>query len=409
VKPGLERITGLLDMLARPDESYPIVHVAGTNGKTSTSRMIMSLIGAHGLAAGLFISPHLDAVEHRYHLNGFPMTPAEFAVAVGEIAPIVDLYEERTGDLITYFELTAALAFAWFAERAADVGVVETGLGGRLDATNAATSAVAVVTTIGLEHTQYLGETIPQIAAEKLAILDEGAVLVTGDLVHEALEVAEARARHQGARWLRLEEEYRVLDLRRADDWWYFDLEGAFATYEGVSLRLRGRHQVNNFATAVAAVEGLFDRGLDEAGVREAAATATSPGRMEIVSQDPLILTDGAHNSDGMAALAAALREEFPATRWTAVLGVMSDKDVAAMLGHLGDAIGEAHTAAADSPRARGAEEMADLIRRHLDVPATPHPSVAAAVAAAMATGDPVLITGSIYVVAEARRALGVA
>jgi dihydrofolate synthase/folylpolyglutamate synthase len=234
-------------------------------------------------------------------------------------------------------------------------------------------------------------------------------VLVTGDLVPEALEVAEARARHQGARWLRLGEEYRVLDLDRADGWWSFDLEGAFATYEGISLRLRGRHQVTNFATAVAAVEGLFDRGLDEAGVREAAATATSPGRMELVSQAPLILTDGAHNPDGMAALAVALREEFPDTGWTAVLGAMIDKDVAAMLGHLDGTITEAHTAAADSARARGAEEMADLVRQHLDIPASPHASVAAAVAAAMATGDPVLITGSIYVVAEARRALGLA
>lgn len=396
-------------MLARPDEAYPIVHIAGSNGKTSTSRMIMTLIGAHGLAAGLFTSPHLDAVEHRYHLNGLPMTPAEFAVAVAEIAPIVDLYEERTGDLVTYFELTAALAFAWFAERAIDVGVVETGLGGRLDATNAATSAVAVVTTIGLEHTEYLGDTIPQIAGEKLAILDEGAVLVTGDLDPRALEVAEARVREQDARWLRLGEEYRIVDPRRVDGGWVFDLEGAFGPYEDVRLGLRGRHQVTNFATAVAAVEGLFDRSLDEAGVREAAATVTSPGRMETVGDDPMILTDGAHNPQGMHALAAALREEFPQTQWVAVLGAMADKDIPEMLGHLTGLVQEVHAAAADSPRALDADSMAGLVREHLDVDSTAHPSVAAAVAAAMATGDPILITGSIYVVAEARKALGVA
>lgn len=396
-------------MLARPDEAYPIVHIAGSNGKTSTSRMIMTLIGAHGLAAGLFTSPHLDAVEHRYHLNGFPMTPAEFAAAVSEIAPIVDLYEERTGDLVTYFELTAALAFAWFADRAIDVGVVETGLGGRLDATNAATSAVAVVTTIGLEHTEYLGDTIPQIAGEKLAILDEGAVLVTGDLEPGALEVAEARVREQDARWLRLGEEFRIVDPRRVDGGWAFDLEGAFGAYEDLRLGLRGRHQVTNFATAVAAAEGLFDRSLDEAGVREAAATVTSPGRMEVVEDDPMILTDGAHNPQGMQALAAALREEFPETRWVAVLGAMADKDIPEMLGHLAGLVQEVHAAAADSPRALDADGMAGLVREHLDVDSTAHPSVAAAVAAAMATGDPILITGSIYVVAEARKALGVA
>ena len=409
MKPGLERITGLLDMMARPDEAYPIIHVAGSNGKTSTSRMVMTLIGAHGLSAGLFTSPHLDAVEHRYHVNGFPMTPAEFADAVAEIAPIVDLYEERTGDLVTYFELTAALAFAWFADRAVDVGVVETGLGGRLDATNAAISEVAVVTTIGVEHTSYLGDTIPQIAGEKLAILDEGAVLVTGDLVPEALAVAEARVREQEARWLRLGEEYRVVDPRHVEGGWTLDLEGAFGAYEDLLLRIRGRHQVTNFATAVAAVEALFDRGLDEAGVREAAATVTSPGRMEIVMGDPMVLTDGAHNPQGMEALAAALEEEFPDTRWVAVMGAMADKDVPAMLGHVQGLVGEVHAAAADSPRALDAVAMADLARERLGVDATAHPSVAAAVAAAMGTGNPVLITGSIYVVAEARKALGVA
>lgn len=371
--------------------------------------MIMTLVAAHGLGAGLFTSPHLDAVEQRYHLNGFPMTPGEFAEAVADIAPIVDLYEERTGDLVTYFELTAALAFAWFAERAVDVGVVETGLGGRLDATNAATSTVAVITTIGLEHTAYLGDTIPEIAAEKLAILDDQGVLVTGDLDPEALEVAETRVREQNARWLRLGEDYRIVDPGRTEGGWAFDLEGVFGAYEDVRLGLRGRHQVTNFATAVAAVEALFDRALDEAGVREAAATVTSPGRMELVAGDPLILTDGAHNPQGMHALATALREEFPDIRWVAVVGAMADKDVPAMLRHLDGLVQEVHSAAADSPRALEAETMASLARERLGVDATAHASVAAAVAEAMATGDPILITGSIYVVAEARKALGVA
>jgi dihydrofolate synthase/folylpolyglutamate synthase len=399
----------MLDMLAHPETSYPIIHVAGTNGKTSTARMAAMLVGAHGLDAGLFTSPHLDTVEQRYQLNGFPMTPAEFAAAMAEIAPIVDLLEERTGDGITYFELTAALAFAWFAERTVDVGVVETGLGGRLDATNAATSAVAVVTNIGLEHTQYLGTTIPEIAAEKLAILDDGAVLVTGDLVPEALVVAEARVREQGARWLRLGEEFVVDEPHRVADLWAFDIEGGYATYHGLELRLHGRHQVTNFATAVASVEALFDRQLDEAAVREAAAAATSPGRMEVLARDPLILTDGAHNPDGMAALAAGLREEFPGLRWTAVFGAMADKDVAGMMRHLDGLVAEVHAAAAATPRALPPESVAEAVHTQLSVPATAHPSVAAAVAAAMAAGGPVLITGSIYVVGEARHALGVA
>lgn len=408
MKPGLERISGLLDMLARPDAGYPIIHLAGTNGKTSTSRMITTLLAAHGLDAGLFTSPHLDSVEQRYQLNAFPMTADQFAAAITEIAPIVDLFEERTGDLITYFELTAALAFAWFAESAVDVAVIETGLGGRLDATNAATSAVAVVTNIGLEHTEYLGDTVSAIAVEKLAILDEGAVLVTGDLVPDALTVAEARAREQGARWLRFGEEFVVQDARAVDRGWEFDLDGAYRGYEGLRLMMHGRHQVTNFATAVAAVEAFFDRPLDEAAVQEAAATATSPGRMDILQRDPILLTDGAHNPDGMASLAAALREEFPGIQWSAVVGAMADKDIITMLSHLRGLVRQVHTAAADSPRALPADAMAELAQLHVGVPATPHPSVAAAVAAAQAEGAPVLVTGSIYVVGEARKALGV-
>jgi dihydrofolate synthase/folylpolyglutamate synthase len=408
VKPGLERISGLLDMLARPDAGYPIIHIAGTNGKTSTSRMITTLLAAHGLDAGLFTSPHLDSVEQRYQLNAFPMTADQFAAAITEIAPIVDLFEERTGDLVTYFELTAALAFAWFAESAVDVAVVETGLGGRLDATNAATSAVAVVTNIGLEHTEYLGDNVSAIAAEKLAILDEGAVLVTGDLVPDALTVAGARAQEQGARWLRFGEEFVVQDARAVDRGWEFDLDGAYRDYECLRLRMHGRHQVTNFATAVAAVEAFFDRPLDEAAVQEAAATATSPGRMDILQRDPILLTDGAHNPDGMASLAAGLREEFAGIQWSAVIGAMADKDITTMLSHLRGLVRQVHAAAADSPRALPAVEMAELAHRHLGVPATAHPSVAAAVAAARATGTPVLITGSIYVVGEARHALGV-
>jgi dihydrofolate synthase/folylpolyglutamate synthase len=394
-------------MLAHPEESYPIIHVAGTNGKTSTSRMAATMVSAMGLSAGLFTSPHLHRVEQRFEVGGFVMEPQEFADVVSELAPIVDMYEERTGDGITYFELTAAIAFAWFADRAVDVAVVETGLGGRLDATNAATSAVAVVTTIGLEHTEYLGDTIPLIAAEKMAILDRGTVLITGDLVPEALTVAELRARDQDARWFRYGGEFQPLDTSRTDRGWRLDLEGISGTYRELELPMRGRHQIANFATAVASVEALMGRDLDEAAVREAAARANSPGRMEILAMDPLVLVDGAHNPDGAAALAAALDEEFRDRRWTVVFGVMRDKDVATMLGHLRNAAAVFHTAAAESGRAMPAAEVAALVGAVIGVEATPHASVADAVRSAIAGGGPVLVTGSIYVVGEARAALG--
>jgi len=404
----LERISGLLDMLARPDEAYPIVHVAGTNGKTSTSRMIAALISAHGLKTGLFTSPHLDRVEQRFEVGGFVMSDAEFAEAMSAIAPVVDLYEQRSGDGITYFELTAALAFAWFGERTVDAAVLETGLGGRWDATNAATSEVAVVTNIALEHTEYLGTTIPAIAAEKLAILDPGAYLVTGDMHPEALAVAEVRATEQGAKWFRYGAEYRPVDAAPSDHGWVFGVSGVHDEYTGLDLRMRGRHQVTNFTVAVAAVEALFDRALDEAAVRETAARVTSPGRLDTLGREPWLVADGAHNPAGMETLAAALREEFAGVGWVLVFGAMRDKDVAAMLDSLAGRVVEAHTAAAESPRAMAADEAAALVTERLGIPATAHPSVAAALAAARATGTHVLITGSLYVVGEARAALGV-
>ncbi len=404
----MERITGLLDMLARPDEAYPIVHIAGTNGKTSTSRMIAAIIGAHGLSTGLFTSPHLDRVEQRFELSGQAMTGEEFAEAMTLLAPVVDMYEERTGDLVTYFELTTLLAFTWFADRSLDVGVLETGLGGRWDATNAATSEVAVVTNIALEHTEYLGNTVAAIAAEKLAILDPGADLVTGNLHPDALAVAALRAEEQGGRWFRYGVEFRLLEMAASSHGWTFDVSGIHAGYQGLDLRLHGRHQAENFAVAVAAVECLFDRALDEAAVREAAARVTSPGRLEVLAIEPFLVTDGAHNPAGMETLVAALEEEYPGVAWTLVFGAMADKDVAAMLVALRGRVGTAHTAAADSPRALDAERAAAMITEHLGIPATPHPSVAAAVTAARATATHVLITGSLYVVGEARAALGV-
>lgn len=371
--------------------------------------MIARLLAAHGLSTGLFTSPHLDAVEQRFEWSGRPMSHDEFAEAMAMLAPVVDLYEQRTGDGVTYFELTAAMAFHWFADRAVDAGVLETGLGGRWDATNAATSEVAVVTNIALEHTEYLGDTIAAIAAEKVAILDPGADLVTGDLHPEALAVAARRADEQGARWFRFGDDYRPVEPHPIDRGWRFDLGGIHGEYLDLELRLHGRHQVVNFAVAVAAVEAFFDRELDADAVRLAAATATSPGRMEVLAREPLLLTDGAHNPAGLAALATALEEEFPGVRWTLVFGAMRDKDVPPMLDALRDRVAAAHVAAADSPRAMEAGDLADLAARRLGVPVTAHRSVAEALAAARAGGGPVLVTGSIYVVGEARRAAGVA
>jgi len=406
VKPGLQRIAALLDLLANPQDGYPIVHVAGTNGKTSTVRMAANLLSGHGLTPGILTSPHLHRVEERFEHGLQTMTPGQFASAMSELAPIVDLCEERSGDGITYFELTVALAHAWFAERSIDAAVIETGLGGRLDATNSAASEVSVITTIGLEHTAFLGETVAEIAVEKLAILDEGALLVTGDLHPDAELVAAKAATERGATWFSSGRDFDVTDQRSVDGGWSFDMRSVYEEYTDIELRLRGRHQVRNFSTAVAAVEALFGRALDEAGVREAAATVTTPGRMEVLRSDPLLMLDGAHNPEAMGALAAALREELPGISWEMVFGTMADKDGSAMLEPFRELVTSVHAVAVDNPRARPAAETASVVESALDIPVDIHDSIDAAVEAAISSGNPVLVTGSLYLVGEVRAAL---
>ena len=408
VKPGTERTAGVLALMGDPHRSYPAIHIAGSNGKTTTARLAASLLAAHGLKAGLFTSPHLQAVEERFAVAGETMRAAQLGAALEDVLPFAELYEQRTGDGLTYFELTAALAFSWFATQSVDAAVVEVGLGGRLDATNVLEAAVAAITSISLEHTEYLGDTVAAIAGEKAAILGPGRILVTGRLPEEALEVAGQRAAATGSAWLRLGVDFSVAEAERAVGGWLVDVDGVYRAYPELRLRLLGRHQTANLAVAVAAVEAFFGRALDPAAVAEAAAATRSPGRMEVVRRDPLILLDGAHNPEGSEALAAALAEEFPTTRWAVVFGAMADKDVPEMLRSLAPAAASFHAAqAAGSERARPAGEVAALAARETTVPVSSHESVAAALDAARGTGGPVLVTGSLYVVGEARGILG--
>jgi dihydrofolate synthase/folylpolyglutamate synthase len=379
------------------------VHLAGTNGKSSTARMISALVAAHGLKPGLFTSPHLQAVEERFAIGLEPMGKAQFAEALAELAPIADLYEERSGDPVTYFELTAALAYAWFAAEAVDAAIVETGLGGRLDATNAARSDVAVVTSIGIEHVEYLGDTVEAIAGEKLAILDTGTILVTGHLPPQVEPLAARRAEQQGAGWFHAGRDFHVASAAQAVGGWLVDVEGVHGSYHDLHVRLHGRHQTFNLAVAIASLEALLGRSLEEDAVREAAAAATVPGRMEVVAHDPVVMLDGAHNPHGAAALGAALGEEFPTTQWRLVLGVMRDKDLPEMLAPLRGRVVAVETAAADMDRSAPPDEIAAVCERALGVPARAHPSVEAALRAARDSGDPVLVAGSLYLVGEAR------
>ncbi len=408
-EPGLDRIRDLLDLMGRPQDGYPIIHVAGTNGKTSTSRLATLLLVAHGLTTGTYTSPHLERIEERLAVNGRTATSEEFGLAVSDVAAFADL-REGAGDVPnTYFEIATAAAFAFFADQAVNAGVLEVGLGGRLDATNVIDAEVCVVTSIGKDHTEYLGEDLASIAGEKLAIAGPGSILVTGPLPDEAMDVATSRARDLGIQHRRFDHDYGIETYERGVGGWLVDVRGAETTYEDVFLPLHGHYQLTNLAMAIAATEALVGRKLDADAVRDAAAVATAPGRMEPLASSPFVMVDGAHNADGVATLVDSLVEEYPTTKWHVLLGVMGDKNVDLILERLAPVTKALITTAVDSKRAMPSLELAQKAGELLDVPVLVSDSVEIGIDMARAeaggTGA-VLVTGSLYLVGEVRSLL---
>jgi len=409
MKPGLDRMIELLEMMGHPEFGYPIVHVAGTNGKTSISRLITVILAAHGLNTGTFTSPHLERIEERIGINGRTSTPEEFAQAVTDVAAFADLFEQRTGERASYFELTAAMAFAWFSENSVDAAVVEVGLGGRLDATNAADGEVAVVTGVDFDHTEILGTTLEQIATEKLGIVKPGSMLVTGPMPEEALLVARAAAADLGATHYEFTKDFRIEGADRGVGGWLTSINGTRGDYEDVFLPLRGRHQVANLAVAVAAAEALLGGPLDEGALRDGVAAVTSPGRLELLASSPLVLIDGAHNPQGVRALAAALAEEFANHDWVLVMSGMRDKDLSQMIPPLKGQVRAAIATETGSNRSLPADELASSLKAGLEVPVETASNPAAALARARELAGPagaVLVTGSLYLVGAIRSLL---
>jgi dihydrofolate synthase/folylpolyglutamate synthase len=406
IKPGLDRIEALLEDMGRPEEGYPIIHIAGTNGKTSTSRFATLLPVAHGLNTGTYTSPHLQKVEERLSINGRYASEEEFALAVSDVAAFADLRVSAGAEPNTYFEVTTAAAFAFFADQAVNAAVLEVGLGGRLDATNVVEAEVCVLTSIGIEHTEYLGEDVATIAGEKLAIAGPSSTLVSGPLPDAALEVAEKRARDLGIHHRHYGKDFSVLDAERGVGGWMVTIGGAEDTYEDLFLPLHGRYQLANLATAVAATEALIGRKLDEDAVREALAAATAPGRMEVLGTHPLVLVDGAHNADGVAALAESLMEEYPTTRWQLLFGVMGDKNLEAMVANLAPLVAGIVTTAPESERAVPPGELAERIRGLTGVSVLEAEEVELGLDMARVEAGPdgaVLVAGSLYLVGEVR------
>lgn len=409
-KPGLERIHRLLEMMGSPHLRSPAIHITGTNGKTTVTTVASSVLDAMGLKSGTFTSPHLERVEERFKVAGETATPEQFAGAVTDVAPFVDLLEAETGERATYFELTTAAAFALFAHEAVDVAVVEVGMGGRLDATNVLESQVAVLTGVSIDHAEYLGATEVEIAREKLAILKTGGVLVTGALSEEVGLAADRRAEQVGTVRRKVGRDFRIEDLRMSVGGWSYDLDGIYEQYDDLYVPLHGRHQAANAAVAVAAVEELFGRALPSEAVRDGLAGTTVPARVEVMGRAPLVVLDGAHNPQAATALARTLREEMPAASWTLVVGAFRDKDIYSMLAPFTGLVGQAIATAADHERAADPIDLVMALEMVLPgIPVTWVSPVPAAVTLAKewsGAEGAVLVTGSFYVAGEARTAL---
>jgi dihydrofolate synthase / folylpolyglutamate synthase len=406
IQPGLERITGLLSFMGDPQATYPSIHVAGTNGKTTTVRMIQQILGAHGLSTGGFTSPHLERIEERFSIHGQQVAEEDFTRAVRDIAWFVVGYEDSAGSPVTYFEVTAALAFSMFADAAVDVGVVEVGLGGRLDATNVLEADVSVITGIDVDHVEHLGPTLAGIAAEKVAILKPEGTLVTGTIPDEALGAIEVRVATTGSTWVRAGHDFSVADAVVGVGGWQCAVEGVYDTYDGLFLPMHGLHQVGHLATSIASSEMFIGHELDRASLEIAVASMTSPGRLEVVARRPIVLVDGAHNRQGFEGLARTLDEEFPALEWQLVLGVRGERSVGDLVGPLTGAVAAVFATAANDPLSIDRTAVAVAASTALGVDAVPVEGVGAAVdlaRTAAGVDGGVIVAGSLYVAGEAR------
>jgi dihydrofolate synthase/folylpolyglutamate synthase len=371
---------------------------------------VSDILGAHGLITGTFISPHLHHVEERFSVGGAPLTEDGFVDLVAENAWIVEEYERRHTEGVTYFELTAALAFATFAEAVVDVAVVEVGLGGRWDATNVVDASVSVITGIAMDHVAYLGDSIAAIAAEKAAVLKEGGLVVTGPLPAAAEGSVTAQVAATNSRWFRYGDAFTVDSAVPGVGGWSVDVAGVYAEYPDLYLPFHGRHQVDNLATSIASAEAFLEHALDPDALTAALASAVAPARIEVVHRRPLVVIDGAHNEQGLSGLAATMRSEFPtSSSWGLVVGMRGDRDVATLLAPFADLVDHVWATEPDDPAAIPAATVAAAAASALDVDVETMASVPEATSAAIdAAGrdGAVVVTGSLYVAAEARESL---
>jgi dihydrofolate synthase/folylpolyglutamate synthase len=428
---ALDRMTDLVTLLGDPQRACPVIHITGTNGKTSTARMIDALLRSRGLRTGRFTSPHLVSIRERICVDGAAVTPERFVEAYEEILPFVALVDGRHPVAMSFFEVLTGMAFAIFADTPVDVMVLEVGVGGRLDCTNVADGSVAVITPIAIDHTRLLGHTIEEIAGEKAGIIKPGAVAVLAQQAQPAAEVLLRRAAEVGASLAREGVEFGVLSQEQAVGGQQLALRGLRGTYEDIFLPLFGAYQAGNAACALAAVEafagvssvsgeaGEAGEALDGDLVREAFAKVTSPGRLEIIRRSPTIIIDASHNPAGAAATVAAVRETFTFSHLYGVFAASGDKDVAGMLSELEPLLDEVVVTRNSSDRSMEPEEVEEIAAEifgedrvtsadRLDDAIEAAVTLAdEAVVAGLPGSGGVLVTGSVITAGDARKLLG--
>ncbi len=440
ILPTLERIAMLTSMLGDPQRAFQVIHVTGTNGKTSMTRMIDALLRERGLRTGRFTSPHLVSMRERICVDGAPLDAERFIEVYEELLPLIQLTDDRQPAPLSFFEVLTGMAFAAFADAPVDVAVIEVGLGGRWDATNVADGAVAVIGPIAMDHMQWLGDTIEAIASEKAGIIKPGAIAVIAQQPNvAAAEVVLEHASSVGASVAREGIEFGVLAREIAVGGQSLTLRGLRSVYDEVYLPLFGAYQAGNAACALAAVEafagvaepiatdtgtlelgpGLSSAGLGPDLVRAGFAKASSPGRLEILRRSPTVIADASHNPAGMAATIEALYESFRFTRLIGVVAVAADKDVTGILEDLEPVLSQIVVTANSLPRSMTAAELGELaaeifgedrviIHDRLD------DAIEAAIGLADEPGGPdeipgssaVLITGSVVTAGDARALL---
>lgn len=435
IDPTLKRIADVMDFMGNPQHSFPSIHIAGTNGKTSTTRMVESLLRAFHRRTGRTTSPHLQLVTERIAIDGKPIHPRDFVRIYEEIKPYLQMADDKSvaegGPLMSKFEVLVALAYAAFADAPVDVAVIEVGLGGRWDATNVINAEVAVVTPVGMDHTDRLGNTLGEIAAEKAGIIKPRPeaedyltpaenVVIVGKQDPEAMKVILEQAVEVEAAVARLDMEFGVVESTIAVGGQQLILRGLGGEYTDIFLPLSGAHQAENAAVALAAVEAFFgaaaDRALDIEIVREGFAQVQSPGRLERLRSAPTVFIDAAHNPHGAAALGAALDRDFEFRRLIGVVGVLGDKDARGILENLEPYLHEVVCTQTTSERALDAYDLAEYAREiygdervHVteDLPGAVELAIELAEDTDVQSGSGVVITGSIVTAGDARTLFG--